>query len=133
MVVGLIFKVYQPLFCFSVDLYRNYDAAGIDLIRLFLIFQFAFAAQLFHCHKSQIHKAYIFILAVLIDHCTVSQIFFISIFNGLSVFALCESHIFKLCREGGMTAVVRPVSIQHADLCYSWISVFFSCIILLYI
>ena len=29
--------------------------------------------------------------------------------------------------------MVRPVSIQHADLCYSWISVFFSCIILLYI
>ena len=86
MVVGLIFKVYQPLFCFSVDLYRNYDAAGIDFIRLFLIFQFAFAAQLFHCHKSQIHKADKFVISAFIKYLAVSQILFI---RSLDRFFVC--------------------------------------------
>ena len=46
MVVGLIFKVYQPLFCLSVYFYRNDDTAGIDLVRFFLIVEFAFFFQL---------------------------------------------------------------------------------------
>ena len=37
MVVCLILKVDQPLFFFAIDIYRNNDTAGIDLIGFFLI------------------------------------------------------------------------------------------------
>ena len=41
MVVGLIFKVDQPLFFFSVYIYGNYNRAGINLFRFFLILKLA--------------------------------------------------------------------------------------------
>ena len=37
MVVGLIFKVDEPLLGLAVDLHRHHDAAGVDLVRLLLI------------------------------------------------------------------------------------------------
>ena len=41
MVVCLIFKVYKPLLGLTVDLDRNNDLAGIDLIGFLLVLQLA--------------------------------------------------------------------------------------------
>ena len=40
--MGFIFKVDQPLLFFAVYIYGNYDRAGVDLFRFFLILKFAF-------------------------------------------------------------------------------------------
>ena len=48
MVVGLILKVYQPLFFLAVDGNRNYDTARINLLRLLQILQLALTAKLLH-------------------------------------------------------------------------------------
>ena len=61
-VVGLILKVHQPLFFHAVYLDRHDDTAGIDLVRLFLIFQLAFLLQFAHRHQGQIHQAHELVL-----------------------------------------------------------------------
>ena len=46
MVVCLIFKVYKPLLGLAVDLDRNNDRAGIDLIGFLLVLQLALPLNL---------------------------------------------------------------------------------------
>ena len=124
MVMCLILEVDQPLFFYSVNLNRNNDTAGIDLIGFFLILKFAFFFQLPHCHQCKIHQAYKFVFASFKDLTVCLKVFFISIFHRLSVIAITEGYFCKFCWECSMTAVVRPVSIQNTDLCHRWISVF---------
>ena len=64
MVVGLILKVYQPLFFLAVDGNRNYDTARINLLRLLQILQLAFTAKLLHSKNSQIHQADKLVIAI---------------------------------------------------------------------
>ena len=129
--MGLVLEIHQPLFSLSVDLHRNYDTAGVDLIGFLLIFQPAFFFQLPHGHQSQIHQADKFIVSSLENLLVILQILLIGCFHGLAVIAVAESHIFKLCGEGGMTAVVGPVGIQHTDLCHGRIAFLFIFIIIL--
>src|SRR5699024_9707833 len=41
MVVCLVFKVDEPLLFLSIYVYRNYNRAGVDLFRFFLILKLA--------------------------------------------------------------------------------------------
>ena len=125
MVVCLILKVDQPLFVHTVNIHRNNDGAGIDLIGFFLIFQFAFFFELFRAQKSQIHQADKFVRTAFVQLVTVSQIFLECTFNDVTIISLAKSNILQLCGEGGMTAVIRPVGIQYTDLCHGRITFFF--------
>ena len=59
----------------------------------------------------------------------VGQILVIGVLDGLLIIALGEGHIFKLCGEGGVAAVVGPVCIQHTDLRHRRIPLLFVFII----
>ena len=126
MVVCLILEVDQPLFFLSVYIDRNNDTAGIDLIRLFLILQFALCFELFHRHQCQIHQADKFVISSFVENLSVSQIFFICFYDWLFVVTLVKFYICQLCGEGCMAAVVRPVSIQYTHLCHRRVTLLFS-------
>ena len=122
-VVGLIFKVHQPLLRLSVYLYRHHNGAGIDLIRLLLIGKPAFCFQLPHGHQRQIHQAHKLVPAPLENLCTVRQILPVGILHRFPVIPFTKGYICKLRGKCGMTAVIRPVSIQYPDFCHRRISV----------
>ena len=60
MVMGLVLKEYEPLFCLFLtvllNLNRNHDGAGIDLVGLLFVFELAFLSQTLCSDGSQIHK-----------------------------------------------------------------------------
>ena len=131
MVVSLILEVYKPLFCLSVDLDRNDDGAGVDLIRNLEIFEFALFAELFHAHDRKVHQANKLVVAAFVDLFMIRKILVISVLNRLFVVAVCECHIFQLCGECRMTAVIGPVCIEHTDLCHRRISLLLVLIVIL--
>jgi len=93
MVVGFIFKVNQPLFFLAVDGNRNYDTAGIDLLRLLQILQLTFTAKLLHSENSQIHQADKLVVTVFVNNLTVCQVLFVGSFHRLIVIALCKGNV----------------------------------------
>ena len=124
--MGFIFKADQPFLSLAVNFHRNYNTAGIDLIRLLHIFQLAFFFQLAHSHQGHIHQAHIFIITARIN-------FIVGIFVGLIgrffkffIVAVFKTDIFKLCLECCMAAMIRPVCIQHTDLSHRRIPFFFT-------
>ena len=126
--MGFIFKEYKPLLCFLIGsvihLHRNHNRAGIDFIGLFHIVQFAVFFQLSHCHQSQIHQADELIFSSCKNLFSGIQITLVGGFDGRTIITLPKLHICQLCGEGGMTAVVRPVCIQHSDFRHGRISLF---------
>ena len=120
-----ILKVDEPFFFFSIHIDRNYDGAGINLIGFFLILQFSFGFQFLHGKKCQIHQTDEFVISSFVQDFSVCQILFIRFYNRLFIVTVFEGYFLKLCREGGVTAMVRPVSIQHTDLCHGRISLLF--------
>ena len=124
MIVGFVFKVYQPLLGLAVHFYRHYDGAGIDFLGLFLIVQFAFRLQLSHGHQRKIHQADELILPFPKNLFPVRQILPVGLLDGLPVIAVRKAYIRKLCGKGRMAAVIGPVGIQHPDLRHGRISLF---------
>ena len=116
MVVGLVLKVHQPLFHFSVDLHRHHDGAGVDLVRLLLILELTFFFQFLHGHQRQIHQARELVLPALIDLLPVSQVLLVGALDGIAVIAVSKRHIRQLRAKGGVAAVIGPVGVQHTDL-----------------
>ena len=106
MIMCLILKVHKPLFCFTVNLHRNYNTARIDFIRFLLVLQLSFLFQLPHSHQSQIHQAYKFIISSFEDFFTVSQIFFICSYNRLFIISFTKSYVFQFCGKCSMAAVI---------------------------
>ena len=125
MVVRLIFKVDEPLLCHSVDLHRYNDGTCINLVGLFLILKLSFFFQLAHRHQSKIHQADKLILAAFENLAVICQILAVRILDRLFIIAIVKYDLLQLRRKRCMTAVIRPVGIQHADLCHRRISFFF--------
>ena len=116
MIMSLVLEIDQPLFCFSVDFNRHHDGAGVNLIRLLLIVQFAFSLQFSGSHGGQVHQADIFVPTSLIDLPEVSKVPQESLFDRPAVIAFVKIHLFQFRRKGSVAAVVRPVGIQNPDL-----------------
>ena len=125
MVVCLILKVDKPLFLFAIYIYRYNNTAGIDLIGFFLISQFSFGFEFFHCHQSKIHQADKFVITAFVENFSVSKVFFVCFYDWFFVVTFIELHVCKFCGECGMTAVIRPVSIQYPDFSHGRITFFF--------
>ena len=54
----------------------------------------------------------------------VGDVLLVGFLNGCTIISVFEFYILKLRREGGMTAVIGPVSIQHANLGHGRVTVF---------
>ena len=55
-IMGFILKHHEPVFIFSVYIYRYHNTAGIDLFRFIQIFQFSLQFQFLHGQCSHIHQ-----------------------------------------------------------------------------
>ena len=124
--MGFIFKVNQPLFFFAVNADRHNNAACVNLIRLFLIFQLSFFFQSAHGHQGKIHQADKLVLSPCENLTVIFQIFFISVLDRFPVISFIKNYILQFCRKSRVTTVIGPVSIQHSDLGHCRISVFLS-------
>ena len=93
MVVGLILEVYQPLLRHTVNLNRNHNAAGIDLIRNFQIFQFALCTEFFHSKQCQVHEADEFVVTAFVDHLAVCKVVLVSCLDRCLVIAIGNGHV----------------------------------------
>ena len=106
----LILEEYEPLLGHGtiavIHLNRHYNRAGINLVGYLHILKLTCHLKLLHTHKGYIHKTYIFIISTLVHlfHCI--KVALIGCLNRLSVITLCEGHILKLCREGGVTTMI---------------------------
>ena len=93
MIVRLIFKADQPFLGLILELHRNDDRTGINLVTLFHIVKDAVFFQLLHAHDSQIHQTDKLILSVSVDIGTILLVFFKCILKQLLVGAILESNI----------------------------------------
>ena len=93
MVVGLVLEVYQPLLGHAVNLNRNYNTAGIDLVRHLQILKLALCTQLLHGKQCQIHQADKFVITALVEHLAVSQVIFIGSLDRSLVISVGDGHV----------------------------------------
>ena len=117
MIVCFVLKVNQPFFCLSVNLNRNYDTAGIDLIGFFLVIEFSFFFEFTHCHQCQIHQTYEFIFSSFEDLCTVSQIFLIGAFDRLTVISIgkCNKMMISLAAMIAQRRKDKGIKLNHPE------------------
>ena len=125
MVMGFVFEHYQPLFSLAVDFDRHNDRACVDFFGLVKVSQLAFIAQLLHADYGNVHQCYRTFGVFTVNLVTGSHVFVISLLYRLGKGAGNDIYIFNLRHEGGMTAVVGPVGIQHTDFGNSRFTVFF--------
>ena len=120
-----IFKHNKPLFIFTVNLNRNYDAASINFIRNIQVCKLAFTAQFFHSDNCNIHqgnRTFCFITIYLISYFHVT---IICCLNRLIIDTRCNFNILNFCHKCCMTAMVGPISIKHLYFSYCWRTIFF--------
>ena len=130
--MGLIFEINQPFFLPAIHIHRDHNTACVNLIRFLLICELSFRLQLLHGQKGQVHQADKLVVAAFIENVTVRQIFFIGSDYRFFVISFFKFNMLQLRGKGGMTAVIRPVGIQHTDLCHGRITFFFVPEIILY-
>ena len=115
MVVRLIFKHEKPVFLHAVHVNLDFDGTGVDLLRFVEVRKLAFAFKLFCTEYCEIHQCDRFIGTSLIQYLTRLHISL----EGLVYILVCNRHIVNLRQKRGVTAVIRPVGVNHADLCNS--------------
>ena len=129
--MGLILEIDEPLLFHAVHFDRHDDAAGVDLIGLFLVLKFALSFQPAHRHERQIHQADKLVLSAGKDLAVVFQVLTVRVLDRLTVVAVVKFYIFQFRGKCCMAAVIRPVRIKHADLCHRRIAVFLAFVIIL--
>ena len=99
-------------------MYVNKNRTGVVFLAHLKVVQFSVLAQILSANRCHVHKGEGLILALCIDvsmHCLVFVQTFLKEF-GIGAFVNLD--IFEHRIEGGMTAVVRPVGVKHADFCF---------------
>ena len=119
MVVGFVFEHQQPILIFAVNINGDLNGASVDLFGFVQISQFAVCFQSFCADGSQIHEADRFVSAN-VEFFTELEVFVVGIFDVVAV----DIYILNDGGECGMTAVVGPVGIDHADLGDGWAAFF---------
>ena len=130
MVVGFVFEHKQPFFCAVVGFHIHFYATGVDFFTLIQIFQHAPFFQRFGSDGCHVHHGnWTGFCSFAVHFFTGSQIFFIAFFHQWII----QSNVCNLCHKGGMTAVIRPVGVNHFQFGDGWIPLFFIAEITLHI
>ena len=122
--MGFIFEKKEPVLAavYRVDFYL--DGAGIHFLRSIQVGKFSFLTKGLHCCRSHVHEGDrpLRVLPVNMDPCFL--IFLKSSGNRSAESPFLHVNIRKLCGEGGVTAVIGPVGIQHTDFRHRRIPLF---------
>ena len=129
MVVCLVLEHQQPILILTIDFSGNMDGAGVDLFAFVQLGQQAAFLQGLCTDGGNIHQRLGTLGSLLfaVDLHTGSQIALVSIGNR----GIVDLHIVNDGGKSGMTAVVRPVGVDHPDFGNGGIPVFLSCKIVL--
>ena len=109
--MGFVLKLKQPLLFLAVDVHLDFDRAGVDLFRFV---QRTEQTLLFEClcaDGRQIHQGHRFVFAC-VQGLSQLEVFIVSV---LDVIAL-DVHLLDVGGEGGVTAMVGPIGVDHANL-----------------
>ena len=121
--MGLILEHQQPILILPVNLGVNMDRTSIDLLALIQLRQQATLFQHLCTDGCDVHERLrtdsSFFFAVNLNSC--SQIALISSLHC----RIIDLYFVQVGREGGMSAVVRPVSIHHTHFSDGGIPVLF--------
>ncbi len=109
-VVGLVFKHQQPLLLFPVHIHRDFNGAGVDLLRFIQVPENAGLFQVPGPHGGKVHEADRLLgLPVPVDLPAHPQVVLVSGPDGL----LLNLHLVQNGAEGGVAAMVAPVGVNH--------------------
>ena len=118
MVVSFVLEHKEPVLKLAVNIYLDLYGTSIDLFGLVKILENAFLFQLLCADGSDIHKS---------DGLAFSA----QLFSCVDVLVICLSDVIGInicfidnCGECGVTAVVRPVCIYHANFGDSGVTLF---------
>ena len=115
MVVRFVLEHHQPFFRLAVNIGLHHNTAGIYFLGLVQIVQFSLTAQGFHADDSNIHQCHIAVFPD-IEHIPVVKILRISLGNSRRIVAILYLHFVNSRSKSGMTAMIRPVSINNPEL-----------------
>ena len=116
--MSFIFEHEKPWFFHTINIHFNFNRAGIDFIRHFHVIQTTISTLITAKNSRHIHQGLrFFCTSQLITH---GNILVISRLQLFFKFRSWEVDVFQLSLESCMTAVVRPVGIQHLQLSLSW-------------
>ena len=122
-VVRLVLEIHKPLLGLPIDCDRNHDGARVDFVRVLLVSQPALLLQDPGAHGRQIHQTNIFTLPVAVNRPSIREILPEGFLDRLFILSIFDGYCSELRCKCRMSAVVRPVGIQHTDLCYGRIPV----------
>ena len=121
MVMRLILEHQQPVLLLTIHIHLHLHRARIDLFTLVQIIQPADLPEILGTNRTKIHQGNRLSLPAGIDRLTQRFILLCRIFD-IRRFNL---NLVQARIKGRMTAVIRPVGINHHDLGESWITLFF--------
>ena len=118
--MGLVFKENQPLLGLGapavVHFDRDHDRAGVVFIGHFHVGELSVCLELLHAHNGQIHQTDRLVAAAGIQLTAGIGIALPGCLDGCAEIAVFKLNIFEFCGESGVTAVIRPIGVQHPDL-----------------
>ena len=125
MVVGFIFEKEEPIFrpIDGVDL--DFDGASIHFFRSVQIFQLALLAERLHSGGGHIHQSHRTLSIGAIEMDAGLFVFLQGLGNRSRKLPFLYIDSSKLRGECGVTAMVRPIGVQHADFRHSRVTLLF--------
>ena len=118
MVVGLVLEHEDPVLLLAVYIHLDLYRAGIDLLALVKVGKLSVSLQLLCCKGGEVHKGHGLVRSaqLLAD----VHIHIVCILYVRSIYL----YVFNICEECGVTAVIRPVGVDHAYLGYGGVALF---------
>ena len=123
-VVRFVLEHYEPLLVYTVVVDVDDYGAGVDLLRSVEVVEIAFLAERFRGQSGDIHKTIVFVLpprVLLIENFAVKL-------EALRDTRIVGNyfHVLYFGKEGGMSAMVAPVSVYHLELGERGVSFYFA-------
>ena len=113
-VVGLVLEHEQPVLVVTVHERLHFNGAGVDLLGLIDVLQVAALLEHLSRDRTHVHQRYRTLrsLFLAVDFYAGSHVAVKCVLHHL----IFELYVIDLGEEGGVAAVVGPVSVHHADL-----------------
>ena len=112
----LVFEEQKPRLGYAVNIYIDFHRAGVYLLGLVETVEFAVLLEIFDRYRRKIHKAYRLRAPELFSD---RKIFVVGLLQKL----VLKLHAVYDSKESSVTAVIRPVGVDHANLGYSRVAV----------
>ena len=109
MVMRLVLEQVEPVLLLSVHIALDLDGTGVNLLRLVKVLQNALGLQVTSADSSHIHEAdRLVVTPQLVAHLKI-------LLERSAHGRIVNGHVLKHRAEGGVTAMIGPVSINHLD------------------